>query len=140
MNEKIKKIFFIFATVLFVISICFLEVRMVFESVDAYFHGTTGGIRFFGDQTRHSGLKGVTTVLEGWGVGLLIWYSPVMLYQMIFLFIIIKEKYNSIKNIIMNNDIIYNNKNEKQSEKSLLISIIAWLVILSIILLKKLLT
>ena len=57
---------------------------MIFESVDAYFHGTTGGIRFFGNQTRYSGLKGVTTTLEGWGFCLLIWYSPVMLYQLIY--------------------------------------------------------
>ena len=34
----------------------------------------------------------------------------------------------------MNNDVMNNNKDEKQSEKSLSISIIAWLVILSIIL------
>ena len=88
MNEKVNKILFVIATVVFIVYICLIEVKMIYECIDAFFNGTTGGIRFFGDQTRYSGLKGVTTVLEGWGVGLLIWYSPVMLYQIIFLFII----------------------------------------------------
>ena len=127
MNEKAKKIFFIIATVLFIVSICFIEVRMIYDSIDAYFNGTTGGIRFFGDQTPYFGLKGAKKILEGWGVGILIWYSPILLYQIIYLFIILKEKYKSIKNNIMGNI-----KNEKPAEKPLSTMIYIWLAILLI--------
>ncbi len=125
MNEKVKKTLFIIATVLFVVSFCFLEVGMIIESIEAFFKGTTGGIRFFGDQTPYYGLEGVKRVLEGWGFGLLILYLPILLYQIIYLFIILKNKYHSLKN----------NKDEKKSEKSLSTIIIIWLAILSIIIL-----
>ena len=128
MNEKTKKILFIIGTTLFIISLFFLEARMIIESVKAYFKGTTGGIRFFGDQTPYYGLEGVKRVLEGWGVGMLIWYSPIVLYQNIYLFFILKEKYNSLKN-----DFIKKNKEDKKPENALLKIFILWLAIVLII-------
>ena len=129
MNEKTKRILFIIGTTLFIISLFFLEARMIIESVKAYFYGTTGGIRFFGDQTPYYGFEGVKRVLEGWGFGMLIWYSPVMLFQVIYLFFILKEKYNSLKN-----DIIKKNKEDKKPENALLLIFILWLAIVLIIL------
>ncbi|MBR4329809.1 MAG: hypothetical protein IKP71_08135 [Candidatus Riflebacteria bacterium] len=123
MNEKTKKILFIIGTTLFIISLFFLEARMIIESVKAYFYGTTGGIRFFGDQTPYYGFEGVKRVLEGWGFGMLIWYSPVMLFQVIYLFFILKEKYNSLKN----------NEGEKKPEKALTTILILWLAIVATI-------
>ena len=97
MKNDYKRIIFIIATIAFVVTFFLFEFRMIIDSVDGYYNGSSRGLRFFGSQKKYYGLEGVTDSLEGWGAGMIIFYWPITLFQMIYMISFIRTKLKSIK-------------------------------------------
>ncbi len=97
MKNDYKRIIFIIATIAFVVTFFLFEFRMIIDSVDGYYNGSSRGLRFFGSQKKYYGLEGVKDSLEGWGGAMIVYFWPVTLFQMIYMISFIRMKLKSIK-------------------------------------------
>ncbi|MBQ2593500.1 MAG: hypothetical protein II567_09515 [Candidatus Riflebacteria bacterium] len=108
MTEEKKKLLFKIATIIFVVSFCFVEIYIAILCVNAYFNGSFGILKketFFElDGVRHMLLTCFyLSVVFSW---------PIILYQIIYIIWYVTKKLKDIEK-----NYLIENKNEKQNIK-----------------------
>ncbi len=126
MKKDYKRILYIIATTIFLITFCIFEIGLIIRCVNSYFYGTTtDGLRFFGSQTRHSGFEGVGDTLISWLFFMAVRFWPITIFQIIYIISFIKTKIRSIKK-----NYIKEEKNEKRLKTINYVCLTIYLILL----------
>ncbi len=108
MNEEKKKILFKIATIIFVISLCFVEIYIAILCVNAYFNGSFGLLR----KESYFELEGVRHTLQVCFYLSVAFSWPIILYQIIYIIVYVTKNLKDIEK-----KYLLENKNEKQNLK-----------------------
>ncbi len=125
MKKDYKRILYIIATTIFLITFCIFEIGLIIRCVNSYFNGTTDGLRFFGSQARHYGFEGVEDTITSWVFAMAIYFCPITIFQIIYIILFITIKIKSIKKYYIKEE-----KNEKRSKTINYVCLIMYLIIL----------
>ncbi len=108
MTEEKKKILFKIATIIFVISLCFVEIYIAILCVNAYFNGSFGLLR----KESYFELDGVRHTLQVCFYLSVAFSWPIILYQIIYIIVYVTKNLKDIEK-----KYLLENKNEKQNLK-----------------------
>ena len=126
MKIDYKRILYLLATTIFLITFCIFEIGLIIRCVNSYFYGTTtDGLRFFGSQTRHYGFEGVGDTLISWLFFMVVRFWPITIFQIIYIISFIKTKIRNIKK-----NYIKEEKNEKRLKTINYVCLTIYLILL----------